>query len=256
MAEKSPRPGAEEDAEEGEEAAEAPVRAVKAVTEKNLKADDDDDDDEEEGATPDSPPPPPPGEEEEALLHASSPSPPSQVPESAPAAPLKPGYTSSPPSVPAVPTCPQVTPVYPPVSPTIYDTSPVLAAYNSKAAAYTCPAVSASSSGMNLFANDGSFMELFKKKMEASTTENKEETKVPEETKPEPDKRKPVSFVGKRRGGAKLALKTGIVAKKPKTEEEEILTHKGGAWAQYMAEVKKYKAHQCSDDDKTRPLVK
>lgn len=62
--------------------------------------------------------------------------------------------------------------------------------------------------------------------------------------------------VVKRKGGARLALKTGMVTKKPKTEEEEILTHKGGAWAQYMAEVKKYKAHQCSDDDKTRPLVK
>ncbi len=28
------------------------------------------------------------------------------------------------------------------------------------------------------------------------------------------------------------------------------------AWSKYMAEVKKYKAHQCGDDDKTRPLVK
>ncbi|XP_025914092.1 telomerase RNA component interacting RNase, partial [Apteryx rowi] len=63
------------------------------------------------------------------------------------------------------------------------------------------------------------------------------------------------SFVGRRRGGNKLALKTGVVAKKQKTEEE-VLTSKGDAWAKYMAEVKKYKAHQCSDDDKTRPLVK
>lgn len=31
---------------------------------------------------------------------------------------------------------------------------------------------------------------------------------------------------------------------------------KSDAWASYMAEVKKYKAHQCGDDDKTRPLVK
>ncbi|XP_073421499.1 telomerase RNA component interacting RNase [Dendrobates tinctorius] len=109
-----------------------------------------------------------------------------------------------------------------------------------------------SGSGLNLFANDGSFLELFKKKMEASGSQ--EEGREPEERK-KPDKRTPTSFVGKRRGGAKLALKTGMVTKKPKMEEE-ILTHKGGAWAQYMAEVKKYKAHQCSDDDKTRPLVK
>lgn len=94
--------------------------------------------------------------------------------------------------------------------------------------------------------------------------------------------------MGRRRGGNKLALKTGVVAKKQKTDEEvgaprpptppgrgrgaaggscahqppfplvslQVLTSKGDAWAKYMAEVKKYKAHQCSDDDKTRPLVK
>lgn len=143
----------------------------------------------------------------------------------------------------------------------------------------------------------------------------------------------PFTQVGKRRGGNKLALKTGIVAKKQKTEDEvrgatpgewgvqlgkadiltlkpqtfggrggegrlagvtlglgqypgwgtaltcslfphpslpvpvpvplplplprpQVLTSKGDAWAKYMAEVKKYKAHQCGDDDKTRPLVK
>lgn len=31
---------------------------------------------------------------------------------------------------------------------------------------------------------------------------------------------------------------------------------KSDAWSKYMAEVKKYKDHQCCDDDKTRPLVK
>ncbi|TRY95711.1 hypothetical protein DNTS_022114 [Danionella cerebrum] len=61
--------------------------------------------------------------------------------------------------------------------------------------------------------------------------------------------------VGKRRGGARLALKTGVVAKKQK-QESEAETGKGDAWTKYMAEVKKYKAHQCGDDDKTRPLVK
>ncbi|XP_069803765.1 telomerase RNA component interacting RNase [Dendropsophus ebraccatus] len=217
MAEKSPRPEEEEEEaeeEEGEEAAEAQVRAVRKEEEE-----------EEETADPGSPPPP-----EEA---ASS----SRAPDSPPALPPEPSYPSP---VPQVPAYPHVLPVYPSVSPAFYTPEP---------GAYS-PAVS----GVNLFANDGSFLELFKKKMEA--TGSKEETKVVEEKKPEPDKRKPVSFVGKRRGGAKLALKTGIVAKKPKTDEEEIMTHKGGAWAQYMAEVKKYKAHQCSDDDKTRPLVK
>uniref|UniRef100_A0A8C7GTE7 Telomerase RNA component interacting RNase n=1 Tax=Oncorhynchus kisutch TaxID=8019 RepID=A0A8C7GTE7_ONCKI len=62
----------------------------------------------------------------------------------------------------------------------------------------------------------------------------------------------PLTQVGKRRGGSKLALKTGMVAKKQKVDPEG----KGDAWTKYMAEVKKYKAHQCGDDDKTRPLVK
>lgn len=88
--------------------------------------------------------------------------------------------------------------------------------------------------------------------------------------------------MGKRRGG--VFLKTGMVAKKQKNDTEvsgiwwegvnlnyEFLTPtsdhlvpcllqaepgKSDAWSKYMAEVKKYKAHQCGDDDKTRPLVK
>ncbi|XP_053573815.1 telomerase RNA component interacting RNase [Bombina bombina] len=120
------------------------------------------------------------------------------------------------------------------------------------------PSAPGISPGINLFANDGSFLELFKKKMEATSAGSSDttESREAEEKTAEAEKRKPVSFVGKRRGGARLALKTGMVAKKPKTDEEEVKTNKGGAWAQYMAEVKKYKAHQCSDDDKTRPLVK
>ncbi|XP_062976620.1 telomerase RNA component interacting RNase [Elgaria multicarinata webbii] len=126
--------------------------------------------------------------------------------------------------------------------------------------------------GVNVFANDGSFLELFKRRMEeAAATGGRSgpgagaETQKETEARPEPPgEHEPpgkkrsgsaLSFVGKRRGGSKLALKTGVVAKKQKTEDE-VLTSKGDAWAKYMAEVKKYKAHQCSDDDKTRPLVK
>ncbi|XP_003797973.1 telomerase RNA component interacting RNase isoform X1 [Otolemur garnettii] len=125
------------------------------------------------------------------------------------------------------------------------------------------------SGGVNLFANDGSFLELFKRKMEEEQRQRQEEP-PPGSQRPDqsasaaagtgdPKRRggpgSTLSFVGKRRGGNKLALKTGIVAKKQKTEDE-VLTSKGDAWAKYMAEVKKYKAHQCGDDDKTRPLVK
>ncbi|XP_029913376.1 telomerase RNA component interacting RNase [Myripristis murdjan] len=123
------------------------------------------------------------------------------------------------------------------------------------------PAPGASkATGGNAFANDGSFMEMFKKKMEeerrkkeleqpsgdAGTTEQGQSTV---EKKPPPV----TSFVGKRRGG--VFLKTGMVAKKQK-QDSEAEPGKSDAWSKYMAEVKKYKAHQCGDDDKTRPLVK
>ncbi|XP_061702314.1 telomerase RNA component interacting RNase [Syngnathoides biaculeatus] len=106
-----------------------------------------------------------------------------------------------------------------------------------------------SSSSGNAFANDGSFMEMFKKKMEA-------EMKKAQGTDEEQGHKKPppvTSFVGKRRGG--VFLKTGMVAKKQK-QDTEATPGKSDAWSKYMAEVKKYKAHQCGDDDKTRPLVK
>ncbi|XP_066842510.1 telomerase RNA component interacting RNase, partial [Anser cygnoides] len=120
--------------------------------------------------------------------------------------------------------------------------------------------------GVNVFANDGSFLELFKRKMEAEQQREREAAAAAEASGGSgPGTQRPadgakrsggaLGFVGRRRGGNKLALKTGVVAKKQKTDEE-VLTSKGDAWAKYMAEVKKYKAHQCSDDDKTRPLVK
>ncbi|KAL6460661.1 hypothetical protein SRHO_G00011860 [Serrasalmus rhombeus] len=125
------------------------------------------------------------------------------------------------------------------------------------------PASPGAPTGGNAFANDGSFMELFKKKME----EERRKRELQEEGKSEKNSaeagqssqgKKTLSvtnFVGKRRGGAKLALKTGVVAKKQKLDSEAE-AGKGDAWSKYMAEVKKYKAHQCGDDDKTRPLVK
>ncbi|XP_027141033.1 telomerase RNA component interacting RNase isoform X1 [Larimichthys crocea] len=147
--------------------------------------------------------------------------------------------------------------------------------------------------GGNVFANDGSFMEMFKKKMEEEERRRKEaqqrtggeEARATEqgqtsvEKKPPPvtsfvrglasflfigigpSARAPVTVsvfypltqVGKRRGG--VFLKTGMVAKKQK-HDTEVEPGKSDAWSKYMAEVKKYKAHQCGDDDKTRPLVK
>ncbi|CAL1588524.1 unnamed protein product [Knipowitschia caucasica] len=113
------------------------------------------------------------------------------------------------------------------------------------------------STGANAFANDGSFMEMFKKKMEAEKRKKEADTSgigTRTEHAPE-DKKSPAvtTFVGKRRGG--VFLKTGVVAKKQKQDSEKE-PGKSDAWSKYMAEVKKYKAHQCGDDDKTRPLVK
>lgn len=109
----------------------------------------------------------------------------------------------------------------------------------------------------NVFANDGSFMEMFKRMEEEK---RKKEPSGGEGTPTEQghtsvEKRAPpvTSFVGKRRGG--VFLKTGMVAKKQK-QDSEAEPGKSDAWSKYMAEVKKYKAHQCGDDDKTRPLVK
>ncbi|XP_053708093.1 telomerase RNA component interacting RNase [Synchiropus splendidus] len=112
----------------------------------------------------------------------------------------------------------------------------------------------ASGSTANAFANDGSFMEMFKKKMEEAEMKKSEDASGTEHGQ-SPQDRKPAltSFVGKRRGG--VFLKTGMVAKKQKPDTE-VVPGKSDAWSKYMAEVKKYKAHQCSDDDKTRPLVK
>ncbi|XP_022087923.1 uncharacterized protein LOC110977793 [Acanthaster planci] len=62
-----------------------------------------------------------------------------------------------------------------------------------------------------------------------------------------------LSHVGKRRDG-KVALKTGAVKKQRKTEPQE--NKEQDSWSKYMAEVQKYKAHVCGDEDKSRPLVK
>ncbi|KAF7666362.1 hypothetical protein LDENG_00109460 [Lucifuga dentata] len=124
------------------------------------------------------------------------------------------------------------------------------------------PASSTAQGPGNAFANDGSFMEMFKKKMEEEEKRKTElllqrrgDARGTEQGQSTVGKKPPpvTSFVGKRRGG--VFLKTGMVAKKQK-QDSEAEPGKSDAWSKYMAEVKKYKAHQCGDDDKTRPLVK
>uniref|UniRef100_A0A8C4QIT9 Telomerase RNA component interacting RNase n=1 Tax=Eptatretus burgeri TaxID=7764 RepID=A0A8C4QIT9_EPTBU len=83
---------------------------------------------------------------------------------------------------------------------------------------------------VNAFANDGSFMELFKQRMAQEAIAADAATPgVAKEAESTDKSRQPF---------ASLAA----------------AAQKGDAWAKYMAEVKKYKAHQCGDDDKTHPL--
>lgn len=121
----------------------------------------------------------------------------------------------------------------------------------------------------NMFQNDGSFLEMFKKMQEANKPP---EVKEAEETLASDGveglssvsaqdsnrgvsalKRPAISIVGKRRGGR--VLPTGMVRKVKRTEEEEEQPPKD-AWSLYMAEVKKYKESSCEEEGKMRPLVK
>ncbi|KAA8585620.1 hypothetical protein FQN60_004314 [Etheostoma spectabile] len=95
--------------------------------------------------------------------------------------------------------------------------------------------------GGNAFANDGSFMEMFKKKME-----EEEEKKRKRET---------LQTGGEQRRATPEQGQTPE-DKKPPPVTSFAEPGKSDAWSKYMAEVKKYKAHQCGDDDKTRPLIK
>ena len=99
----------------------------------------------------------------------------------------------------------------------------------------------------NAFANDGSFMEMFKKMQEQMPPAPKPTISVLEEKPAAP----PPLMVGKRRGGR--ILKTGMVAK-PKAEQ--TVEQPKDAWSLYMAEVKKYREVCCQEEDNTRPLVK
>lgn len=98
----------------------------------------------------------------------------------------------------------------------------------------------------NVFKNDGSFLEMFKKMQEQQQKAQEEAAPAAEEIK------KPIlPTFGKRRGGK--VLKTGLVQKIRQPRDEESGTD---AWSVYLKEVRRYKEACCDDDSKTRPLVK
>ncbi|KAK4307540.1 hypothetical protein Pmani_020687 [Petrolisthes manimaculis] len=134
----------------------------------------------------------------------------------------------------------------------------------------------------NIFRNDGSFMEMFKKMQEEQKKDGEEtgggdggdggggggggggvspqqqHNPTTHQANKEQPKKTTLSFVGKRRGGRILA--TGMVKKQRKEpqDKKEAPTEEGktDAWSQYMNEVRKYKEQSCEEEGKRRPLVK
>lgn len=81
-----------------------------------------------------------------------------------------------------------------------------------------------------------------------------EQTKKIEEVEKKPEIKKPLPFIGKRRGGR--VLKTGLVKKAKAIDEQTVDNTPKDAWSLYMQEVKKYRETSCEEERKTRPLVK
>lgn len=98
------------------------------------------------------------------------------------------------------------------------------------------------------FANDGSFMEQFKRMQDEYKLQQEAEKK--RRAAEERLKSLPI----RRRGGGKI-LKTGVVAK-TKLNEDGSEVPSSDPWSAYLKEVQKYKNSSCDTDSKTRPLVK
>lgn len=118
-----------------------------------------------------------------------------------------------------------------------------------------------------VFANDGSFLEIFKKMQQQQTFvqqqvgETMQIHAVPTPpvapVAPAPPVHHPpppqLPIFGRRRGGK--ILKTGVVAK-PKASTDTDTGDVKDFWSIYLREVKKYKSTACESDSKTRPLVR
>lgn len=108
-----------------------------------------------------------------------------------------------------------------------------------------------------IFANDGSFLEMFKSMQNIIQSKPIQVTPQPIQIKPAVTitstvPRAPVPTI-KRRGGK--ILKTGIVQKQRNIEETDD-AQPTDSWNAYLKEVKRYKNVTCGDDNITRPLVK
>lgn len=110
-----------------------------------------------------------------------------------------------------------------------------------------------------IFANDGSFLEMFKSMQGTLQQQQQQPTMVELQPKPVvPVKlatNPVVPLLPVKRRGAKI-LKTGIVQKQRVVEEAEEPAQSSDSWNAYLKEVKRYKTVTCSDDSMTRSLVK
>lgn len=109
-----------------------------------------------------------------------------------------------------------------------------------------------------IFANDGSFLETFKKMQEQQhhqhVHDRKSEPAMASSVAPAVQQHYQKPMFSKRRGGK--ILKTGIVQKTKIADETVAEEAANDAWSLYLQEVKKYKNVSCDADSKTRPLVK
>lgn len=99
------------------------------------------------------------------------------------------------------------------------------------------------------FANDGSFMEQFKRMQD----EYKQQQEADKKRRAAEERLKSLPI--RRRAGGKI-LKTGVVAKTKLNEDGSEVPAAADPWSQYLKEVQKYKKSSCDTDSKTRPLVK
>jgi hypothetical protein len=109
-----------------------------------------------------------------------------------------------------------------------------------------------------VFANDGSFLENFKKMQEMYQQQQQQveidPTDPVQQLYVQPTRPAQPPIVGRRRGGK--ILKTGIVAKPKVITADQQAGNSKDPWSIYLQEVQKYKNNSCDADSKTRPLVK
>ncbi|RWS08081.1 hypothetical protein B4U79_06075 [Dinothrombium tinctorium] len=109
----------------------------------------------------------------------------------------------------------------------------------------------------NKFANDGSFLEMFKQMEKANVSSVKQETSRDQSnsdltTLESGSESRNVTTVKRR----SKVLKIGVIKRNRRLLEDTEEMNSGDAWQQYMNEVRKYKDKFGDDSDKNRPLVK